>query len=108
MGRTKKTRGLAWLIILSMALTMCASLLLRGLSYAKAEKESSQVTPARIKASYPVLSRYATDLTRLARQGKLKLSAVNREYINQTIDVLSGTRHPVLIEDPNVNTREVA
>lgn len=42
MVRTKKTRGLAWLIVFSVALTMCASFLPMSLTRANGEKGSSQ------------------------------------------------------------------
>ena len=42
MVRRKKTRGLAWLMIFSLALTMCASFLPMSLARAKGEKSSSQ------------------------------------------------------------------
>jgi ATP-dependent Clp protease ATP-binding subunit ClpA len=72
MVRMKKTRGLAWLTIFSLAFTMCASFLPMDLARAKTEKSSSRGTRAGRKANYPVLSRYARDLTELARQRKLK------------------------------------
>ena len=65
-------------------------------------------TPAASKANYPVLSRYATDLTELARQRKLKATAVNSASVDQTIEILSGTRNPVLLENPHTNGREIA
>ncbi len=108
MVRRKKTRGLAWLMVLTLVVTMCASFLPMSLARAKGEKPSSKGTPAGSKAGYPVLSRYATDLTELALQRRLKPTAINIASVDQTIEILSGTRHPVLLENPHTNGREIA
>ncbi|MCM3874261.1 MAG: S8 family serine peptidase, partial [Pyrinomonadaceae bacterium] len=104
----KNAHRLAWLMIFSLAFTMCASLLPMSRTHAKGEKNSGHSTPAASKANYPVLSRFATDLTELARQRKLRTAAVNSASVDQTIEILSGTRNPVLLENPNTNGREIA
>lgn len=108
MVRRKKTRGLAWLMVLTLVVTTGASFLPMSLARAKGEKSSSRGTPAGSKANYPVLSRYATDLTELALQRKLKATAANNPSVDATIEILSGSRNPVLRENPNINTREIA
>jgi serine protease AprX len=108
MVRRKKTRGLAWLMILSLAFTMCASLLPTSFARPNGEKSSSRRTRSGGTANYPVLSRYATDLTELALQRKLRTTAVNSASVDETIEILSGIRNPVLLENPHINAREIA
>ncbi len=76
--------------------------------HAKGEKNSCARHTGRRQVNYPVLSRYATDLTKLARQRKLRTTAVNNASVDQTIEILSGTRNPVLLENPNTIGREIA
>ncbi len=87
---------------------MCASFLPLSLARATGEKSSSRRTRVGTKADYPVLSRYATELTELALQRKLKASAVNSAAVDEAIEILSGTRNPVLLENPHISAREVA
>src|ERR1051325_6716104 len=61
---------------LLLAASLGAGLTLTGQTHAQsAQADSSAKMAAHAKAQYPMLSRYATDLTRLARQGRLEALA---------------------------------
>ena len=77
----KKRRGLSWLVVVSFAVTSCVSTLPLSLARAR-EANSLQRAKARSQASYPVLSRYATDLTEMVRQRNLKGAAVDTESVD--------------------------
>src|SRR5687767_12068159 len=103
----KKRRGLNWLVVFSFAVTSCVSTL--PLSLARAREASSlHRAKASGKASYPVLSRYAADLTEVVRQSKLKGAAADPPSVETIIEILSSNRHPVLLEDPRTNARDIA
>src|ERR1700730_1970179 len=66
--------------------------------------------PQKVKAEHPSLSRYAVDLTRMARLRRLELSASHGAELRWMIKLLSedGQRNPVLITDSAANVKQVA
>ncbi len=70
----------------------------------KAVRGSARVADPNPEEKYRTLERYATDLTELARQGKLDPVIGREEEINRVIQVLSRRtkNNPVLIGEPGV------
>lgn len=111
MVRTKTSSIVTWLTILSMALTMSAGTLFTYPASARAldgtSTRGSRTTSW--TASYPELSRYATDLTATARHRRSKPSSDAVDAIERAITILSEKkRNPVIIEEVGLNTRAVA
>src|SRR6266516_1715070 len=109
MKKTKRSTTAAIIATLSLVVSICVSRTGRIVS-ADSEKGSTRQNAANSAKRYPLLSRYATDLTRLARQGKLETISGHRAEIRQLLDALSaGTnRNPVLINDGiNLDTSEI-
>src|SRR3989454_3771762 len=109
MKKTKHSTTAAIIATLSLVVSICVSSTGRIVS-ADSEKGSTRQNATNGVKRYPLLSRYATDLTRLARQGKLEPISGHRAEIRQVLDALSaGTnRNPVLINDGiNLDTSEI-
>src|SRR5258706_12887620 len=62
------------------------------------------------KVAHPSLSRYAIDLTMLARSGRLELTNGHRAELGRMIKLLADDpqRNPVLITDSGANVQEIA
>src|SRR5258708_26318657 len=73
----------------------------------RAQRKADQQTT---KAKHPYLSRYAIDLTKLARQGRLATRANHYAELNRAIKLLAedGPRNPVLIDDSGANVQTLA
>src|ERR671915_761813 len=69
-----------------------------------------RVTDQNAEANYQALSKYAKDLTELARQGKLDPVIGRDDEIRRTIQVLSRRtkNNPVLIGEPGVGKTAIA
>src|ERR1700730_4870588 len=69
----------------------------------KAEQQKAQV-------AHPFLSRYAINLSKLARSGQLETRTGHLAELARMIKLLSkdGQRNPVLITDSKANVQEIA
>src|SRR5450432_238529 len=74
---------------------------------ARAERKPEQ---QQANLEHSALSRYAVDLTMLARLGRLQTRTSHRAELGRMIKLLSddGQRNPVLITDSSVNVQELA
>ena len=103
--RSKTSSSLARSFI---SLSLAASTLVGGLATGRATAQSpagttptNQQTPsARDQAQYPLLARYAHDLTRSARLGKLAAAGHDAD-VQKAIEILSldAKNNPVLLGD---------
>ncbi len=100
--KKSKPRVGALLISALLVFSLCTGMLAGGQAHAQSGETRSRFSNQSAQAdreSYPALSRYATDLTRQARAGRLE-AATNRDAeINLAIQILSRDTHinPVLI-----------
>src|SRR3979409_793948 len=96
MNRTKRYRVAAGLISFSLMVSLCLGILVT-------DRASAQTTPGVFQAPgqaaqttqaiYPELARYATDLTALARAGRLDPVMGRNAEIRRTIEILSQQNH---------------
>src|SRR5436190_8214910 len=86
MTKTDRSKITALLAIIALTASFCLS-------------RSLRIASADVQLHYPLLSRYATDLTALAQQGKLERTSGHGAEIRRILNSLSeNTRqHPVLI-----------
>src|SRR6266851_3396619 len=103
-NRIKRYRVAAGLTSLSLMVSLCLGILVT-------DRASAQSTPGTLQAPdqsaranqavYPELARYATDLTALARAGRLDPVTGRNTEISRTIEILSQNHNnPVLIGEP--------
>src|SRR6267154_1177236 len=113
MNRIKRNRLATWLTSLSLMVSLCAGILVTDKASAQSAqaglKGTEQSTPAN-EATYPTLARYATDLTALARKGRLDPVTGRSAEISRTVNILSRDVHsnPVLIGEPGLGVAEIA
>ncbi|HMF56398.1 MAG TPA: hypothetical protein VK619_08650, partial [Pyrinomonadaceae bacterium] len=107
----KRSPLVSLLIAFSMLLSVCSGAIIGKNAGAQSASGSAQPgATAKRRNSYPLLSRYATDVTRLARQGRLEPVTGRDAEINRTIRILSNEErgNPVLISEQEVNTAVIA
>ena len=109
MNRRKASPTVTWLTVLSLILTMATSIFV-GSSAAKSINNAPSSKRRAQKPSYPQLSRFATNLTNLARSQRLEKTAdQNSAAVEQAITILATQkRNPIILEDSALNTRIVA
>src|SRR5216684_1758150 len=112
-NRIKHYRVATWLTSFSLMVSLCLGILVT-------DRASAQSTPGVFQAAdqsartnqavYPELARYATDLTALARVGRLDPVMGRNAEISRTIEMLSLQNHnnPVLIGEPGPGVAEIA
>src|SRR5918911_2401678 len=105
MKKTKKSPTMAWIATLSLMVSVCFGSTMGSIIRAQAHGSAAPSGAAKPKAeaSYPVLSRYATDLTALARQARLEAVRGHEAEIRRVAALLSNNveRNPVLIGESN-------
>src|SRR5438046_6995581 len=103
MRRNKKTPVIALLT----SLALSASILISPVSSAATAQRKNLQQP--IQTQHPSLSRYALDLTKLARQGRLGARVSHHLELNRVIKVLGedSRRNPVLITDSGATGQEI-
>ena len=92
----------AWFISLSLVISSLAGGVAAVRVGAQAERSDA--------AQFPQLSRYASDLTRLARLGKLELAAGLEDDVQRAVEILSrdSKNNPVLLSDSASDASAVA
>src|SRR2546423_7407923 len=110
-GRARKTMNkrkapaLTWIATFALLLSMCASLTFSQRTTAQSEKANAERTDVR----YPTLSKYATDLTLLALQGKLPRTNERDADIDRVIASLTRSKKtPVLVGESDLDRNIVA
>src|SRR5580765_4377843 len=92
-------------ILTTMALlvSMCASLTF-------SQRTSANADPLVNKSAseYPVLSRYATDLTKLAVAGKLDVTHDHELDVARVIASLAATKNPVVVSESDLDREAIA
>src|SRR6266852_922599 len=100
-NRIKRYRVATWLTSLSLMVSLCLGILVTDRASAQSTPGVSQSTNQSAppnQVTYPELARYATDLTELARAGRLEPVMGRNAEISRTISILSRDIHqnPVL------------
>src|ERR1041385_1105866 len=94
-----------WITIFALLLSMCAGLTLSQRTAAQSEKPN----PEQSALQYPSLSKYATDLTLLAVQGRLPRSNERATDVDRVIASLTRTeKTPVLVGESDLDRNIVA
>src|ERR1041385_5161191 len=94
-----------WITIFALLLSMCAGLTLSQRTAAQSEKPN----PEQSALQYPSLSKYATDLTLLAVQGRLPRSNERAADVDRVIASLTRTeKTPVLVGESDLDRNIVA
>src|SRR5438270_2141225 len=113
MNRIKHYRVAAWLTSLSLMVSMCCGILVTD----RASAQSAPAVPPGVnqpvrtsQATYPELTRYATDLTALAHEGRLDPVTGRTAEIRRTVEILSldSRNNPVLIGEAGPDVAEIA
>jgi serine protease AprX len=99
MGYRRQTRSFAWLTSISLMLSVAGGTLFTGRVKAYSDGDSARQQTSR--PQYPSLTRYGTDLTKLARQGRLRLDGNRSAEIARLVKSLSADtgRNPVLVNN---------
>ena len=107
--KRKISPTVTWLTVISLTLTLVTSTLV-GPSAAKSINNTPLSKRRSSKTTYPELSRYATNLTDLARAHRLEKTArQDSAAVEQAITILATQkRNPIILEDAALNTRIVA
>ena len=112
MKRIKHRRVTAWLTCLSVSLSLCTGILVGDRANAQSAQNARSLNAraALSKAGYPMLSRYATDLTQQASEGRLEPVKGHDIEISRIIDVLSSdsNKNPVVISELGLVTVQIA
>ncbi len=106
MKRIKRSPLVTWLALFSLIVSLCGSAVFATNSHA----QTNQPAPRDEKAKLPALSRYATDLTELARKGRLEQNADYASQVTHAIQILSRdeNNNPVLTGESVAETKAVA
>ncbi len=112
-NRTKRYRVATWLTSFSLMVSLCLGILVTDRASAQSTPGASQSTEQSAptnQATYPELARYATDLTELARAGRLEPVMGRNAEISRTIAILSRDSHhnPVLIGEAGLGVAAIA
>src|ERR1051325_9829587 len=105
--KRKHAPAMTWLTTLALLVSMCASLTFNQRTSAQSNQEVKQLNQTDV--SYPVLSKYATDLTLLALQGKLEKSASHDADVARVIASLSAmNKAPVVVGESDLDRDAIA
>src|SRR5580765_5148794 len=103
----KQAPAITWLTTLALLVSMCASLTFSQRAAAQSNQEAKQTK--QIEVSYPVLSRYAADLTLLALQGKLEKAVNHDADVARVIASLSAmNKVPVVVSESDLDRDAIA
>src|SRR6266550_1208249 len=113
MIRTKQYRATTWLTSFSLMVSLCLGILVTDRASAQTASGVPQGADQPVRANqdtYPELARYATDLTALARAGRLEPVVGRNIEISRTVEILSLDirNNPVLVGEPGLGVAEVA
>src|SRR5687768_2187249 len=110
MKPTKRSPITAWVISLSLMVSLCAGIMVGDQAQAASPQGSKQAATKRSKASYPTLRLYGTDLTQQARRGQLTAVKGHDAAIRRTIKVLANDTegNPVLVGEAGASTAVIA
>src|ERR1051326_7929401 len=104
MMRTKKAPVITYITTFALLLSVCGSLLTQ---HTAAQSEKSN--PEQSALQYPSLSKYATDLTLLAVQGRLPRSNERAADVDRVMASLQRTeKTPVLVGESDLDRNIVA
>src|SRR5436305_1637019 len=107
-GKRMKKRTppvITWITTFALLLSMCATLTLSQRTAAQSEKANLEQSAVQ----YPNLSKYATDLTLLALQGKLPRTNERDADIDRVIASLTRTKKtPVLVGESDLDRNIIA
>src|SRR5438067_2443347 len=107
-GRRMKKRNapaITWITAFALLLSVCAGLTFSQRTAAQSEKANAERTDVR----YPNLSKYATDLTLLALQGKLPRTNERDADIDRVIASLTRTeKTPVVVGESDLDRNIIA
>ena len=111
--RKTPASAITWITALALLVSMCASFMFS--SHAAAQSNKDKETAAQIQAhetsdaNYPVLSKYATDLTLLALRGKLETTRDHDADVARVIASLSApSKAPVVVGESDLDRDAVA
>src|SRR2546421_4188102 len=113
MNRIKQHRVATWLTSLSLVVSLSFGILVTDRASAQSAPNVPQGVNQPVRASqdtYPELTRYATDLTALAHEGRLDPVIGRTAEIRRTVEILSLDSHnnPVLIGEAGPGMAEIA
>ena len=106
----KRSPALTWLTSISLLVALCTGSLFGNTAGARSRQSSTQQRNTKSKTNYPTLSRYARDLTKLARQGRLAPVTGYDAEIRRVVEVLAGhtKNNPVLLGESGLARNAVA
>src|SRR5213080_4423384 len=103
--KKKNPPAITWITTFALLLSVCAGLTFSQRTAAQSEKANAERTDVR----YPTLSKYATDLTLLALQGKLPRTNERAADIDRVIASLTRTKKtPVLVGESDLDRNIIA
>jgi len=114
MKRSKQTSVVTWITTLAVLVLMCASLTFSQRTTAQSSQEtktaSQRNTSVQDNSDYPVLSKYATDLTQLTLEGRLDPPSGYTSEINCVIASLARTttKAPVVVGESGLDRDAIA
>src|SRR5947207_4240599 len=104
MKRYNRTRLSVWLTSMALMISLCVVSFAGNNSQLLTSNNGNITAKQSTKPAVEItaLSKYARDLTRLAKQGRLTISAGHAEEINYAINVLSrrDRSNPILVGEP--------
>ena len=109
--RTKKhTSVVTWIVTSALLISMCATFTFgpRTIAQSIERKPTGQREWPSQNADYRVISRYATDLTRLALSGKLELPRGYDSSVARVIASLSTAKAPVILAESDLDRDAIA
>src|SRR6266566_9547245 len=106
-NRTNRYRVATWLTSFSLMVSLCLGILVTDRASAQTASGVPQGADQPVRANqdtYPELAHYATDLTALARAGRLEPVTGRSVEISRTVEILSLDirNNPVLVGEPGL------
>ena len=113
MKKTKQAPVVTWITTLALLVSMCAGLTFsqRASAQASQENQTASERDARSQANtdYPALTKYATNLTLLALQGKLETARGHEADVARVIASLTtATKAPVVVSESDLDRDAIA
>ena len=100
MTSPKRISTIMWLTSVALSVAMFASPL-RNIAQSVSMRSATRAGAGKHKANHPALSRYAVDLTQLAKQNLPAARSHHKTELSRVVKILSenADRNPVLIGD---------
>src|SRR5437016_8411460 len=113
MKRKTHAPAITWITTLVLLVSMCASFMFSSQAAAQSNKDKEAATQLQARetsnANYPMLSKYATDLTLLALRGKLETPRDHEADVARVIASLSvPSKAPVVVGESDLDRDAVA